>query len=222
MSDHRSLNQKIGLGRIARIQPWYILTRYPGRFSKALFAFINSVISMGIMGLAAWYTEQPLVFPSLGPSAFTFFFRPSSPSSSPRNAILAHGSGFLIGYCGYHFIGQGFGTYLGAIISLGLVAVVMILGRISHPPAASTTLIVSLGLMITIPELIAILVAVLLLTIQAYIINRLSGIAYPLWRGKEGGEGGISASALEVDVVTSQSDVYRSVADRITSRKKIK
>lgn len=53
--------------------------------------------------------------------------------------------------------------------------------RVPHPPAGATTMIVSLGIL-TRPEHLAVLmVAVVLLTLQALAINRLAGIPYPLW-----------------------------------------
>jgi len=53
--------------------------------------------------------------------------------------------------------------------------------RISHPPAGATTLIVSLGIISQPKELVIIEVAVILLTVQAFAINRLAGIPYPVW-----------------------------------------
>ena len=61
----------------------------------------------------------------------------------------------------------------------------MVLFRVSHPPAGATTLIVSLGLLSKPLDLLIIEVAVLLLTLQALLINRLAGIPYPLWEKRE-------------------------------------
>jgi CBS-domain-containing membrane protein len=57
----------------------------------------------------------------------------------------------------------------------------MALLRVSHPPAGATTLIVSLGIISQPKELVIIELAVLLLTAQAFAINRLAGFPYPLW-----------------------------------------
>ena len=57
----------------------------------------------------------------------------------------------------------------------------MALLRVSHPPAGATTLIVSLGIISQPKELVIIELAVLLLTAQAFAINRLAGLPYPLW-----------------------------------------
>jgi CBS domain-containing membrane protein len=51
----------------------------------------------------------------------------------------------------------------------------------SHPPAGTTTLIVSLGIISKPRELLIIEVAVFLLVAQALVINRLAGLPYPIW-----------------------------------------
>lgn len=57
----------------------------------------------------------------------------------------------------------------------------MILLRAPHPPAGATTLIVSLGILTAPWQLAVLMLAVVLLTVQAFVINRLAGIPYPLW-----------------------------------------
>ena len=52
----------------------------------------------------------------------------------------------------------------------------MALLRVSHPPAGATTLIVSLGIISQPKALVIIEVAVVLLTAQALVINRLAWI----------------------------------------------
>jgi CBS-domain-containing membrane protein len=64
----------------------------------------------------------------------------------------------------------------------------MALFRVSHPPAGATTLIVSLGIISQPKELVIIEVAVILLTAQAFAINRLAGVPYPLWRNRDPAE----------------------------------
>jgi CBS-domain-containing membrane protein len=66
-------------------------------------------------------------------------------------------------------------------LSLGLIGATMIVGNIAHPPAASTALMVSMGLIQGVAELAAMIVAVALLALQAFVFNRLSGISYPIW-----------------------------------------
>ncbi len=86
------------VSRIAHLQPWYLLIRFPHRLARSIFVFAGGTVAIGIISIAAVVTGQPMIFPSLGPSAFLFFSQPTAPSSCPRNAILSHGSGILVGW----------------------------------------------------------------------------------------------------------------------------
>jgi hypothetical protein len=72
--------------------------------------------------LLALLTRNPFVFPSLGPTAYLFFFSPQAESASPRNAVLGHLIGLLCGFAAYRITGmhpfpQGFGgeVYWGSL-----------------------------------------------------------------------------------------------------------
>jgi hypothetical protein len=138
-----------GILRHARL-PW-LLAHHSNLIVLALFSFINGCISIGLMSILAVLTRSPFVFPSLGPTAFLFFYTPTAPSASPRNTLIGH----AIGVCAGYF-----------------------------------SLVVT-GLTMAGPAL-----AVLLLTMQAFAINRLAGIPYPIWgsprqaAGNADGDGG--------------------------------
>jgi CBS-domain-containing membrane protein len=179
-------------GLFARVRlPW--LTRhYALTPVLALFSFINGCISIGLMAVLALITGSPFVFPSLGPTAFLFFYTPRAPSASPRNTLIGHTIGVLMGYLSLVVtgltaagpaltVGVTWPRVIAAALSLGLTAGLMVLCKSPHPPAGATTLIISLGLMTHPWQLLLLLVAVVLLTLQAFVINRLAGIPYPLW-----------------------------------------
>ena len=69
-----------------------------------------------------------------------------------------------------------------AALSLGLCAGLMVWLRVPHPPAGATTLIVSMGILTTPEEIGMLMLAVFLLLVQCWTINRLAGINYPLWK----------------------------------------
>ncbi len=73
---------------------------------------------------------------------------------------------------------------MAAALSLAATGAVMVLLRVSHPPAGATTLIVSLGILTKVEYLVIIEIAVILLTAQAWAINRLAGLDYPFWERK--------------------------------------
>jgi CBS-domain-containing membrane protein len=62
-----------------------------------------------------------------------------------------------------------------------MTGALMIRLNVPHPPAAATTLIVSLGLVTRPGYLVVLEAGVALLVLQAIIINRLAGVRYPLW-----------------------------------------
>lgn len=52
-----------------------------------VFALINCLLSMLILGTIALVSREPFIFPSLGPSVILFFYTPRAASASPRNAV---------------------------------------------------------------------------------------------------------------------------------------
>lgn len=174
----------------------WLLLHLPPRLVWAVYVGINGFITIALLALLSLVTGSPFVFPSLGPTAYLFFFSPLSESSSPRNTILGHAIGLLCGYAAFAFavassppFGMNPGVHgprvLAAALSLSATGALMALLRVSHPPAGATTLIVSLGIISQPKELVIIEVAVILLTIQAFAINRLAGIPYPVWKKRE-------------------------------------
>lgn len=170
----------------------WLLRHFPPRVVHALFVLVNGFITIAILGLLAFVTRNPFVFPSLGPTAYLFFFSPLAKAASPRNAILGHAIGLICGYSALILTGASLSPFqshpgiywpsiFAAALSLSATGALMVLLRASHPPAGATTLIVSLGIISKPKDLIIIEIAVLLLTAQAVAINRLAGLPYPLW-----------------------------------------
>jgi len=158
----------------------------------ALFMFINGFISIGILCGLAMMFKTPFIFHSLGPTAFLLFFTPTAPAASPRNALCVHAIGIACGYAalwmtGLEHAGPAIVTELGwsriiaTALSLATTGALMIRLNRPHPPAAATTLIVSLGLVTRPAYLVVLEVAVALLVGHAIIINRLTGVRYPFW-----------------------------------------
>lgn len=158
----------------------------------ALFMFVNGFISIGILCGLAMIFQTPFIFPSLGATAFLVFFTPTTPAASPRNALCGHAIGIICGYAalwvtGLQYAGPaivtqlGWGRVLATALSLATAGALMIRLNVPHPPAAATTLIVSLGIVSKPAYLVVLEAAVALLVAQAVIINRLTGVRYPLW-----------------------------------------
>lgn len=185
-------------GLVRRLSLHRLLSRFPARPVWAGFMFVSGFITIGLLAAAAKVSQIPFVFPSLGPTAFLFFFSPRAPASSPRNALYGHALAIVFGYGSLWAVGLqhapsamqegvNWPRVLAAALSLALTGVFMILLKVAHPPAGATTLIISLGIVIQPIHLLAIEVAVLLLVLQAIAINRLAGIDYPLWSSRTRG-----------------------------------
>ncbi|HEY7956007.1 MAG TPA: HPP family protein [Polyangia bacterium] len=164
----------------------------PRRIPLGGFALANGALSMGLMALAAFLTRQPLIFPSLGPTAFLIFHVPRAPSACPRNALCGHAIAVGAGYLALVVFGLRHAEpalaggvtlpWVGAAaLSLGLTAGLMVWLGVAHPPAGATTLIVALGILPKPLELLTLLASVTALVAQGLIINRLAGVPYPLW-----------------------------------------
>jgi CBS-domain-containing membrane protein len=182
----------IVLGLFTRLRLPWLTERYARVPVLAIFSFVNGCISIGLMSILALITGTPFIFPSLGPTAFLFFFTPTAPTASPRNTLIGHAIGVLAGYFSLVVtgltaagpalaVGVTWPRVIAAALSLGLTAGLMVLARSPHPPAGATTLIVSLGILTKPWQLVLLMIAVVVLTIQAFTINRLAGIHYPLW-----------------------------------------
>lgn len=179
-----------GLGERFRVPS--LTERHSSTAVMGLFAFVNGLIAIGLMSLAALVTGQPLIFPSLGPTAFLLFYTPTVPAASPRNTLCGHAIGASAGYLSLVVFGL---TQAGpalahgvtparvgaAALSLGLTSGLMVWAKVPHPPAGATTLIISLGILTEPLQLAVLMLAVALLVVQGFVINRLAGIDYPMW-----------------------------------------
>lgn len=183
----------LGLGNRLRLKP--LTERFNSVAVLGLFAFVNGLVSIALMSVVALLTRQPFIFPSLGPTAFLLFYTPTQPTASPRNTFCGHLIGAVAGYLSLAIFGlldAGPALVVGvtwarvgaAALSLALTSGAMVWLRVPHPPAGATTLIVSLGLLTTIPKLGVLMLGVILLLVQGFAINRLAGVPYPLWSPK--------------------------------------
>ena len=112
---------------------------------------------LGAVGLIGLAVGQPLLIPSLGPTAFLQAEEPRAPSARFYNTVVGHLVGLAAGMAAVLLLGAsdapsvladkemvqvrvGAAVLSGALTMLGLSLL-----RASHPPAAATMLLVSLG-----------------------------------------------------------------------------
>ncbi len=172
-----------------------LVDRLGERLGEAAYTVVTCLLALGVSGLAAYAFSQPLLFPSLGPTALLFFEQPMAEPSSPRNTLIGHFVAVLAGALSLAVFGlldngsilqEGVTlarTGAGAL-SVALTGAVLLLLRSSHPPSGATTLIVSLGLLQTPPEMAMLMVGVVLLTVAGWALNRALGVPMPVWSAR--------------------------------------
>jgi CBS-domain-containing membrane protein len=172
--------------------PW-LLRHHQRRVVLAVFNVLMGAISLATISVVALLTHSPFVFPSLGPAAYLFFYRPGSVAASPRNALTGGAVGILAGYVALlvtglvgapavELEGVTWPRVLAVALAFSLTTVALILLDVSHPPALATTLVVALGAFTQPVTLLTLYGGIVLLTAEAFLINRAAGLPYPLWR----------------------------------------
>ena len=130
---------------------------------------------IALLGLIAWGTGHPFIFPSLGPTAFALTLHPKE--NTARTVLGGHLWGVVCGLSAYHALASGLtittistplsetSLWLAAsgALSVMLTAGSMLMSRTVHPPACATTLIISLGLLSSLQEGGIIMMAVIIL-----------------------------------------------------------
>ena len=159
---------------------------------NAVYTFTCSLLAIALSGLWAWVVEEPLLFPSLGATAFLIFETPMAEVGTPRNTIVGHAVGVAAGALSLVLFGlfNHPSVYvtgmtparIGAVaLAVALTGGVLRVLRSAHPPAGATTIIVASGLLAKPHQLVDVLVGVLLLTAAGWALNRLMGVPAPLW-----------------------------------------
>ncbi len=112
---------------------------------------------MGAAGLFGLAVGQPWLFPSLGPTAFLQAESPEQPSSTFRATVIGHAVGLAAGFAAVYAFGLQdapsvmatsqltFARVAASVLAVGLTMLGKTCFKASHPPAAATTLLISLG-----------------------------------------------------------------------------
>ncbi|WP_121744079.1 HPP family protein [Natronorubrum halophilum] len=138
---------------------------------------LHTALLLSTTAALFWLSGLPMLFPSLGPSAFVLALFQDGDATSPRRVIGGHAIGVVAGLLAYHLLATGVSmtaaTDPGSLEGLrlaasGILATTVTAGGMlatdtRHPPACATTLIVSLGLLPTLLEGVLIVAAVTVL-----------------------------------------------------------
>jgi hypothetical protein len=136
-----------------------------------------------VTGALALLAGRPWLLPSLGPTAVLAGEMPAHPVSRTWNTTVGHAGGLLAGFIGVFLAGAMNdpvvlvdhvltpGRVLASVIAIALTVLAGAFLRASHPPAAATTLLVSLGSIRTALDASNLLIGVLVIAIAAAMIR---------------------------------------------------
>jgi hypothetical protein len=147
------------------------------------FASVCEAALIFIVAVAGWIAHQPLVFASLGPTAYELIETPHRKSARPYNVVVGHLIGVLAGFAGL-YAAHAFHSppvvhevalpRVGAgVLAAGLTVFFTLLLKASQPAAVSTTLLVALGTLQHWRDAFVILGAVLLMLLFGEPLRRL-------------------------------------------------
>lgn len=137
-----------------------------------------------IAGLAGWAAHQPLIFASLGPTAYELVETPARRSARPYSILVGHLLGVLSGYLAL-FLTSAWRTpavsqhgvplprVWAAVLAATLTVLTTLVLRASQPAATSTTLLVATGIMQAPRDAAIILCAVVLMIAAGEPLRRL-------------------------------------------------
>src|SRR5690242_19064258 len=151
---------------------------------ELLIAPIGEAALILVVAIVGWACHQPLVFASLGPTAYEVVETPKRPSARPYNIIVGHAIAVLAGFAALFLVhawsapgvsmhGVPFVRIWAGAIAAFLTLFFTVLIGATQPAALSTTLLVSLGIMQTSQDGVMIMGGVVLITLVGMPVRRL-------------------------------------------------
>lgn len=145
------------------------------KIKNLLYASFGEGALILVIGAIALAVRRPLIFASLGPTAYELVEKPLAPSARTYNIIVGHmvglGAGFLslwllAAWNAPKVVSVGFISsprLWAAVLSVVITTATTLALKASQPASLSTTLLVSLGSMQTLQDAFTITIAVLII-----------------------------------------------------------
>lgn len=140
-------------------------------------ASLAASIPLALLGILATNVSDLLLLPSIGAAMALIAGAPNLPLSQPRNVILSHTVGAIVGVILLHFFGSS--VLMGSFAAAITFALLLIL-RAAHSPATATSMVAVLT-----PHgndlrfIMFIFTASVLIVLAGIVVNRARGIRYP-------------------------------------------
>ncbi len=131
--------------------------RWPPRVPDILWDSLAAAALTAVIGILGALTNVPLLFPSLGPTAFLQIEDPELRSARFYNTVVGHLIGLGSGVAAVLLLDANRAPspmatgqlaprrVLASTVAIALTIAIGMLLRASHPPASATTLLVALG-----------------------------------------------------------------------------
>jgi hypothetical protein len=170
----------------ARIAVVFYVEPTPKRVKQAARQSAEAGLLVLVPGLVAWVAGFPLIFPSLGPTAYLLAVRPEARTCRPRRVVGGHVIGVVAGLVAVFLFdpsvpivgslepgsAAAFRLAASGVLATLLTTGGMVATGLTHAPACATTLIVSLGLLRSPGEVAGIVAAVGLLVAVHQAVSR--------------------------------------------------
>jgi len=152
---------------------------------ELIFATLGEVVVILVVAAIGFSSHMPLLFPSLGPTAYELVEKPNSPSAKLYNVVVGHLIALAAGFVALWLLNAWNAPKVaqaGFVSSVRMWAVVIavagttfftLLLKASQPAALATAMVVSLGAMQTRRDADAIVIGILILAAVGEPIRRL-------------------------------------------------
>lgn len=170
----------------------YAWPKQHGLLGGAAWSAVATAFLVAIAVVFAMGVRSAFLFVSLGPIVYEFIARPLARASSPRSTILANAVALIVGYSVLAVFGLSHdpssvqegvtaARAIAVVCAIALTGALLVLLRAVHPPAGSTLLLVTLGIMHQPVQLACVFAMIVLITFVAFLLNRIAGVPVPAW-----------------------------------------
>ena len=139
---------------------------------KSFLAGVFSALTIGVLTFLTYKTELGIfIIASFGSSMVLLFGYPESPFAQPKNIFFGHFLSSIVGLFFLYFVPLQ--IYIIIPIAVGFAVGLMILFKVTHPPAGGNPIIVIIG-SVSLDYLInPIIIGTIIILIFGVVLNRL-------------------------------------------------
>ena len=146
------------------------MARHEPRKDWRVHAKSATAAAVTLIGYLSAVTGLPLLLAPLGPTALVIFGQPESPNAQPINIFAGYFIGTVVAVLAMSVVPEPFWL---ATLCVGLVMLVMLALRVTHPPAAAVPLLTYTGRVDAVTLFVVLFLACLLLVVMGTILHRL-------------------------------------------------